>query len=810
MGNIYDFDGGRLNVFSGVNMKIRHIHEAIELLYVLDGEVKVTVENTSYHMKQKDVMIVNSWKEHAIHSIDEQESLLCCIHIKHKLFSEYTGQHNVFLWCNSMQDSEQKSFHDLRSVLNKILLDYTIGNKKKYFFRYSQYYLFLHLLATHYLVSNEDISMGGSSIGQEDKRYEEILEYIEENYSRDIKLSEIADEFHLSLSYLSKYLKKKMGTNFTDYLYSVRMRYAVDEMLNTDNLVTRIALDHGFPNIGVFNRRFKDIYKCTPSVYRKKMRKEAIGYDTSIEPSEGKNIARERLKTYFDINPAEDDEVVTQDNLLLKINTQNGERYTPVWNRGINIGDITFLKYSDVRDALLHMHKRLKVKYVRIWNIFGDDLHVVKNGEQNNNGFSKINQVINLLVDNHMKPILELSAKPKRIYLSPDEYLNDQKSRAFFQNYDEFKYYLEELIRNFLSYFGKDEAQSWLFELEENFPEEMFNESIDYFQCYQDCRDIIKKYLPGTHLGGAGSRLGWSTEYMENSIKRWINSGIYPDYLTVKYYPYAAGDQYQEKFSKRKTDEDDLKNSLNQLHYLMKKYDFPDRPVFISDWNMSVSSRNYFNDSLWKGCYILKCNLESVGQVESLTYGQMTDSTTDYSDTQLLINGSGGLLTGDMIEKPAFFAMKFLAGLYPIMVERGEGYAVTRNDVNEFAIVLYNFIDRNYRYYMDGESDNTVKDHYQYFEHLDNKKIELVLKNLPDNTVYRMRQHILNREHGSIMDEWKKLSCIENPQKSDIDYLRKICTPEIQFRYETVKKHTIKLNCSLKPLEMRFITLKRL
>lgn len=800
-----NLEGIELDVFMANEESKEHSHVDVELLYSMDDHVIVTVENMNYKMSKEDILVINSGKKHGVHRQigSRKDTLVCCVHISQKMLSEYTGQYRLVFWCNSVKDNVQGPYIEMRRVLDNLLVDYASGKQERYFYRYSQYYEMLHLLLTYFLVSKDDFRLAGNH-KQEDTRYEEIVQFIEMNYDRDLSLGELAEEFHLSVSYLSKYLKKNLGKNFIDYLYSVRMRYAVEELLQTDNPVTRLALDNGFPNIGVFNRQFKEQYQCTPSEYRKSMKKQEEKRPAVLQKERERELIKEHLgMTIKSRIPEMQSEV-----LKIYADIRHSEIYHPVWNHAVNLGDAASLQYANVREALLYTKKYLKCKYVRIWNLFSEEMNIIRNGKWSSNGFTRLNQNLAFLVENGMKPILELGEKPKRILLSPGEFVQPAQNVSNFKSYSQFQECLSALMKNLVSYFGREETESWLVEIWEDKRVEVYEDKVPYIKLFQDCRNTIRKYAPEMKVGGSGNYLGWYQEHTEESVRKWIDGGIYPDYLTYTYFPYAAGDQYQERFSKRKADESDLLHSVEGLRQLLLNCGFPEKKLYITEWNMSISSRNYFNDSLWKGCYILKCNLETVGKLDALVYSQLVDSTTDYVDTQLLINGSSGLLTRDLIEKPAFSAMKMLAKLKNGLVTKGDGYIVTVDEQKEIAILLYNFINRNYLYYIKGEGENTVHDHYQYLESQKDKKVEITLSNLPDGVQYTIRQCIVNRESGSIMDEWLKLSCIESPQPEDIQYLKNICIPRNMLEYKKTENGSLKLEYYLQPLEMRLITLK--
>lgn len=91
-----------------------------------------------------------------------------------------------------------------------------------------------------------------------------------------------------------------------------------------------------------------------------------------------------------------------------------------------------------------------------------------------------------------------------------------------------------------------------------------------------------------------------------------------------------------ERLSKRKSDEEDLSHTLEDLNRALLQMGFPATKVYMSSWNMTNSSRNYFNDSLWKASYIVKNCIDNLDNVDGLIYSQLQDSVTDYYDNQEL------------------------------------------------------------------------------------------------------------------------------------------------------------------------------
>ena len=100
-------------------------------------------------------------------------------------------------------------------------------------------------------------------------RIEDIIDYIQQNYTEDIRLDELADKYHTSPPYLSRILKQSLGMTFVDYVSRLRVQRAKELLEKTDKSVTEIAQLSGFVNPSGFTRVFKASIGVSPSQYRK-------------------------------------------------------------------------------------------------------------------------------------------------------------------------------------------------------------------------------------------------------------------------------------------------------------------------------------------------------------------------------------------------------------------------------------------------------------------------------------------------------------------------------------------------------------
>jgi 2-isopropylmalate synthase len=103
--------------------------------------------------------------------------------------------------------------------------------------------------------------------GYQDERVTEIINYINTNYLT-VTLDELAEHFHLTKPYLSKYIKDKSGKTFGELVKNVRMKRARTLLKGGNMTVENIAEKVGYQNVEHFNRLFKKKYGMTPVQFR--------------------------------------------------------------------------------------------------------------------------------------------------------------------------------------------------------------------------------------------------------------------------------------------------------------------------------------------------------------------------------------------------------------------------------------------------------------------------------------------------------------------------------------------------------------
>lgn len=112
----------------------------------------------------------------------------------------------------------------------------------------------------------------------EDKSYSyyitKSIEYIKENYERNITLEEVAEYSQISKSYLSLLFKQETGINFSAFLTGYRVEKCKEYLRESHYKIYEIAERVGFDNPYYFSKVFKEKVGISCKEYQKKYYKE--------------------------------------------------------------------------------------------------------------------------------------------------------------------------------------------------------------------------------------------------------------------------------------------------------------------------------------------------------------------------------------------------------------------------------------------------------------------------------------------------------------------------------------------------------
>jgi AraC-like DNA-binding protein len=134
--------------------------------------------------------------------------------------------------------------------------------------RLAQFFLILDRLAkcqyqklSSLRLFNHKESCGSEVLGRS-------MSYIDEHFKENVTLEVVSKISNMSTAYFCRIFKKTNGVGFLDYVNGLRVRCACELLRETDDPVSSIGYECGYPNISNFNRNFRKYIGKTPSEFR--------------------------------------------------------------------------------------------------------------------------------------------------------------------------------------------------------------------------------------------------------------------------------------------------------------------------------------------------------------------------------------------------------------------------------------------------------------------------------------------------------------------------------------------------------------
>lgn len=757
----------------------KHAHREIEIDYILYGAVELLLSGDSFHMKKGDIILINSnklhWWQHA------EDCLICRILISDRKIKKTLGRHSASFWCNSVTNSA-KDVDRLRVVLNSLIKKYRAAGKRGSFSLECQKYLLLESLTENFLVETREVGRG-----VEDQRIQKALEYINEHYAEHMSLAEIAETLYLSEPYLSRLFKSMAGMNFRDYLSRIRLNNAVENLLYTGKSITDISMECGFENPSSFNKLFKKNYKCSPSEYKRQIKKKIA------EESKVDDRVNELLDGWIKDEENKSEQEAPRQKVI-KIAQEGGRPLEDNTIRWINFGTASDLLQGVLQEQLLQLHKMLGIRYVRLENIFTGSFYMRQGRGSNRYTFALMDIILDFLVDHGMIPVLDMTVHFKGAYADIGEDLFREKGEIPFQDIEDWSILLENYFKHLEERYGRERIEDWIFELDESreysdICEICEKPYVSYTKLWETTKEVMERFCPKAELGG--------------SIELLKNEKTIPDFVTYKIYPYGTYTYEKDVYSSRITDSCFIEKEIKKIRRDLESIGYPDMKLVVTEWNTSISERNAYNDSCGKAAHIMAHLVKLEGEKCILCYQHGSDFLSQYMDTTSPLVGGNGLLTKDGIYKPVFYSFLFMNQMKGKIIKKGDNYLVTCNRENEYYILVFQPENFSHVYYLNKESQITEDMLDHIYEDQMEQRIGFEILNCQKRK-YRMKTWYMTMEEGSVLHEWRKMGKPDQMSSDEVKHMRALCRPRIykktgeilneQFEFDIVlKAHQITL-----------------
>jgi two-component system, response regulator YesN len=111
---------------------------------------------------------------------------------------------------------------------------------------------------------------------QKNTTFTNILNYVNQNFNRDVTIYDLSQRFFTNPSYISQLFKKELGQNFTEYVLALRMKYARELLAKPGLSLEYVAQETGYSDYFYFSRVFKKCCGKAPSQYQEEYRRHTV------------------------------------------------------------------------------------------------------------------------------------------------------------------------------------------------------------------------------------------------------------------------------------------------------------------------------------------------------------------------------------------------------------------------------------------------------------------------------------------------------------------------------------------------------
>ena len=795
----------QFGVYKGID-GAAHWHSETELLYVIGGSLRVSVGEHTVALGEEDVLLINSGISHSVRG---DGTLFCLVKYPWKLLSEKLGEGSKLFYCNSVEDREH-SYAAIRTIFRELIGQYVRPEGYTDCLLDSLLLRLLYELAQGYSVVLQQGEMASSEM-----RLQHIIQFVNHSYQHNLSLSKLAEEMQVSTSTLSRFFKKQTGCYFVDYVNQVRVQAAVRELVETDENLTKIAVNAGFSNLTVFNRVFRDIHGCSPTEYRQ-------FYRESIQQEQQRQRqATEALRSHLRTQAGAEERERRSCLVSVTADTQLGERYEKPWISTVNIGSAYQLTQTNLQSHLLYLRDQIGFQYVRVWNVFAKRLMITDGQRVRECSFDLLDDVLDFLVNNHISPYLDLGKRPNTINRNESEIVFQEYETIDFANRRVWEHTVRSFVRHVVKRYGRDEVGGWIFELtwlpsgrEADLLYREEEEGFDYAEAFHFLYQNIREYAPKAAIGCAGAAMDYDTWPQRRMLEGLLERRCPPDFFSIAVYPYetvtdSAGCREGWSLARRAKALDWEERQVAQARTMLRELGLGKCRLYVCEWNCTLSNRNYLNDSCYRSALLMSKVTAIWDQVDMLALCMGSDWVDNHYDTIRVVNGNMGLIGQRNIRKPVFFAMQFLRSLGEFVILHREHCIVTRTNHGSFYILCFNQKALGSQYYeVEEDQPSPSQLDLLYADH-EALEMELRLTGLPEDVLYTVKRRSINDHEGSILPEWGRFRYDDQLEDSDVRYLRDTCFPRMSMERLAVRDGTLTVRETLQPNEVSLLHIYR-
>jgi xylan 1,4-beta-xylosidase len=353
---------------------------------------------------------------------------------------------------------------------------------------------------------------------------------------------------------------------------------------------------------------------------------------------------------------------------------------------------ILSLRDSYRRD-LREVKQATNFEYVRFHAILHDEVGVYDEDAAGKPvyNFSYVDQIYDGLLQNGVRPFVELSFMPKKLAARQDV-------QAFWyapivsppKDGDRWGDLVSHFAQHVVDRYGIDEVSQWYFEVW-NEPNLDFwtgdPKEETYYQLYDTTARALKNVNARLRVGGpATAQAAW----VDRFVRHCADHHIPVDFVSTHVY---GNDSPEDVFGIHETipRTQMVCRAVRKVHDQVKGSPLPDLPIIWSEYNASYKNEPDVTDSAFMGPWLADTVRQCDGLVDILSYWTFSDVFEEQGVIKRPFYGGFGLMAEDGVPKPSFNAFQLLHRLGDRRIdEPSDSALVTRRGDGTYAIAVWN------------------------------------------------------------------------------------------------------------------------
>ncbi len=434
------------------------------------------------------------------------------------------------------------------------------------------------------------------------------------------------------------------------------------------------------------------------------------------------------------------------------------------WETIFGSGRAVLSLRESYRTDMRQVKNATAMAYVRPHAIFHDEIGVYDEDAQGQAiyNFSLVDQIYDGLLENGVRPFVELSFMPRKLALHQTEHPFWYKQiTSPPKDWQKWENLVEAFTRHLVERYGEAEVAQWYFEVW-NEPNIDFwsgdPKEASFYELYGRAAKAVKRVSPRLRVGGPGTaQAAWVDRFIAHCVAKQLPL----DFVTTHVY---GNESAQDVFGTQEAipRKNMVGRSVQKVYDQVKASARPDLPIIWSEYNATYRNDVAVTDSAFMGPWLANNIRLSSGKVDAMSFWTFSDVFEEFGVVKTPFYGGFGLIATGHIPKPSFNAFSLLhkLGSQRIAVA-SEDVLVTRREDGSLAIAAWNYAEP-------GSPTPPLKL---------NLRLEQ-LKGLQTALIYR-----LDPAHGSALPLWETMGRPATPSREQLLQLRQAAqmpTPAIQ------------------------------